>query len=54
MKQLQFEQDGGTWFTFLGKGNANDLEIKENAERLTAFVQNTRVVYCIKLCVKPN
>jgi hypothetical protein len=38
---VSVEQDNGRWFTFLGKGNANDLEIKENAERLTAFVQKT-------------
>jgi hypothetical protein len=39
---VTIQADGGTWFTFLGKGNANDLEIKENAEKLTAFVQNTK------------
>lgn len=35
------EQDGGIWITFLGKGNANDEEIKENAEKLSALVQKT-------------
>ena len=39
---VTIQTDGGTWFTFLGKGNANDLEITENAEKLTAFVQNTK------------
>jgi len=38
---ISVEQNNGRWFTFLGKGNANDLEIKENAEKLTAFVQKT-------------
>jgi len=38
---VTIQADGGTWFTFLGKGNANDEEIKENAQKLTAFVQNT-------------
>ena len=36
------EQDGGIWLTFLGKGNANDVEIKENAEKLSALVQRTQ------------